>query len=292
MRHVPSWFDFGQHEHHVNDFSLCMHAANERRRYNVTSSLIGWTHTQINPWTSTYYPPMHCLLNADQCTCTPLTQYHGMRIYHSLDCAIDISFSPLCLGCYEAWQMSCLVRYPHSSHRPNRIINVPVQCCWWYWGHSSDNKVDSIKTKRLMLIRCVFEPCYYKSHTNQYVHRCVFRYFWWHHRLPFQKLHFVGGDWHVSKRARSSFGVRVRFIPSHFKQHFFVMCDCVFLRHSHEWWTIQCARFAVIFEMQSLNFAECHWYSHHFFICWRIYAITATSRERYDASKHPSTRLF
>ena len=29
--------------------SLCMRQANERRRYNVTSSLIGWPHTQTNP---------------------------------------------------------------------------------------------------------------------------------------------------------------------------------------------------------------------------------------------------
>ena len=28
---------------------LCMHSANERRRYTVTPSLIGWAHTQNNP---------------------------------------------------------------------------------------------------------------------------------------------------------------------------------------------------------------------------------------------------
>ena len=28
---------------------LCMHPANERRRYDVTSSLIGWAHTQNDP---------------------------------------------------------------------------------------------------------------------------------------------------------------------------------------------------------------------------------------------------
>ena len=28
---------------------LCMHPANGRRRYNVTSSLIGWAHTQNDP---------------------------------------------------------------------------------------------------------------------------------------------------------------------------------------------------------------------------------------------------
>ena len=29
---------------------LCMRLANERRRYNVTSSLIGWAHTQNDRW--------------------------------------------------------------------------------------------------------------------------------------------------------------------------------------------------------------------------------------------------
>ena len=29
---------------------LCMHPANERWRYNVTSSLNGWTHTQNDPY--------------------------------------------------------------------------------------------------------------------------------------------------------------------------------------------------------------------------------------------------
>ena len=28
---------------------LCMRPANERRRYNVTSPLIGWVHTQNDP---------------------------------------------------------------------------------------------------------------------------------------------------------------------------------------------------------------------------------------------------
>ena len=31
---------------------LCMRLANERRRYNVTSSLIGWAHTQNDPRSS------------------------------------------------------------------------------------------------------------------------------------------------------------------------------------------------------------------------------------------------
>ena len=29
---------------------LCMHPANERQHYNITSSLIGWAHAQNDPW--------------------------------------------------------------------------------------------------------------------------------------------------------------------------------------------------------------------------------------------------
>ena len=35
---------------HIIWIILCMRPANERRRYNVTSSLIGWAHTQNDPW--------------------------------------------------------------------------------------------------------------------------------------------------------------------------------------------------------------------------------------------------
>ena len=34
----------------VTEIILCMHPANGRRRYNVTSSLIGWAHTQNDPY--------------------------------------------------------------------------------------------------------------------------------------------------------------------------------------------------------------------------------------------------
>ena len=34
----------------VSGIILCMHSANERRRYIVTSPLIGWVHTQKDPW--------------------------------------------------------------------------------------------------------------------------------------------------------------------------------------------------------------------------------------------------
>ena len=40
---------------HATGIILCMRPANERRRYNVTSSLIGWAHIQNDPWCFTRY---------------------------------------------------------------------------------------------------------------------------------------------------------------------------------------------------------------------------------------------
>ena len=35
---------------------LCMHPVNERWRYNVTESLIGWAHTDDDPWSQHIHP--------------------------------------------------------------------------------------------------------------------------------------------------------------------------------------------------------------------------------------------
>ena len=39
---------------------LCMRPANVGRRYIVTSSLIGWAHTQNDPWKYEIY--LYCLI--------------------------------------------------------------------------------------------------------------------------------------------------------------------------------------------------------------------------------------
>ena len=51
---------------------LCMYPANGRRRYNVTSSLIGWAHTQNYPWTDILY---NCALAKGL---TPISQKFGL----------------------------------------------------------------------------------------------------------------------------------------------------------------------------------------------------------------------
>ena len=49
---------------------LCMGSANERRRYIVTSSLIGWTHIQNDPWI--LFVDLYRLA----ITCTPIDGMH------------------------------------------------------------------------------------------------------------------------------------------------------------------------------------------------------------------------
>ena len=62
---------------------LCMRPGNGRRRYNVTSSLIGWTHTQNNP---RMYQPINDQNN--------VKSWGSYEIYSSIH---DANFKILCL---------------------------------------------------------------------------------------------------------------------------------------------------------------------------------------------------
>ena len=42
-----------------------MRPANERRHYIVTSSLIGWVHTQNDPWGAVYASACVCVVNTN-----------------------------------------------------------------------------------------------------------------------------------------------------------------------------------------------------------------------------------
>ena len=45
---IRCWFI--ELKHILSGIILCMRPANERRRYDVTSSFIGWAHSQNDPW--------------------------------------------------------------------------------------------------------------------------------------------------------------------------------------------------------------------------------------------------
>ena len=48
---------------------LGMGSANKRRRYNVTSSLIGWVHTQNDPWISSFVNTLYFQNHQNTATC-------------------------------------------------------------------------------------------------------------------------------------------------------------------------------------------------------------------------------
>ena len=53
---------------------LCMHPANERWRYNVTSSLIGWAHAQNEPCIL-YWVIIDCIMNIIDCAAEKAAVY-------------------------------------------------------------------------------------------------------------------------------------------------------------------------------------------------------------------------
>ena len=54
--------------------SLCMRPANKKQRYNATSSLIGWTHSQNDPHASMHHTkPHHGHGSIKSATCNPST---------------------------------------------------------------------------------------------------------------------------------------------------------------------------------------------------------------------------
>ena len=56
-RTPPCWFTISTYATLVSkQGSLSMRQANEKRRYSVTSSLIGWSHTQTGPWVISSLP--------------------------------------------------------------------------------------------------------------------------------------------------------------------------------------------------------------------------------------------
>ena len=61
--------------------SFCVHPANERRRYNVTSSLIGWAHTQHDPCRGIYKNALEegCMLGVKFITLVDQTHVPGLN---------------------------------------------------------------------------------------------------------------------------------------------------------------------------------------------------------------------
>ena len=74
---------------------LCMHQTNERRGHNITSSLISWAHTQIDPW-------ICCETGRERLTGWPLFKK---------SCASDILCTLFCQACIH------MVISPHFTQQ-------------------------------------------------------------------------------------------------------------------------------------------------------------------------------
>ena len=77
--HLYCWHNLAiPSSHHNPGIILCMCPANERRRYIVTSSLIGWAHTQNDPCNGPHFNPLPATVTVDPGSMIPLlgrTQY-------------------------------------------------------------------------------------------------------------------------------------------------------------------------------------------------------------------------
>ena len=121
---------------HISGIVLCMGSANERRRYIVTSSLIGWAHTQNDPGEYMYSSTLFAL------SISPPWWRHQMETF-------------------SAWLTICaensLVRGEFPAQRPvTRSFDVFFDLCpnkrlskqswgWWFetpsrrlWRHCND----------------------------------------------------------------------------------------------------------------------------------------------------------
>ena len=102
----------------ISGIILCMRPANERRRYIVTSSLIGWAHTQNDP-------------------CDIKNPYTGKTVFLYWDCSLEIK------ACLDSWCNLCRHRMLSSwqppvppcsddKHRSNIRVSVftDFSSCW------------------------------------------------------------------------------------------------------------------------------------------------------------------
>ena len=83
---------------------LCVHPANERCRYTVTASLIGWVHTQNDPcilyFQEKNHNPMKLTVLRNSCTylCRPYDAARQQCItWQKCNCFIEMTFSGMCL---------------------------------------------------------------------------------------------------------------------------------------------------------------------------------------------------
>ena len=103
---------------------LCMHPANERRRYNVTSSLTGWVHAQNDPWNC--QPIIHCdalsrcLRNARMVRWWECQQMLSPTAIKFLTCAEHLSPPATC---QRSLEQPCIEKYEMAGEQASVKMN-------------------------------------------------------------------------------------------------------------------------------------------------------------------------
>ena len=99
----------------VTGIILCMGPANERRRYNVTSSLIGWVHSQNHPWVTVFHN------SKEQKNITVLVElYEINNLYHSKNSLVLVNIF-----------QNIYNRHTIAQPQVNAIVNtIHIQDCF------------------------------------------------------------------------------------------------------------------------------------------------------------------
>ena len=150
---------------------LCMHATNERRCYNVMSSLIGWAHTQNDPWYQ-FYLLVFCSSSGCGFNSRPSLEFSPgapLHKYRLSDIGTQLQYIPR--NMHTVFALLCFVVvihwliFPYPSgllhwHCGNlTIAPVPAKQPWWIWINTSCEFImnDCITTTK----QSTTKPCAY-----------------------------------------------------------------------------------------------------------------------------------
>ena len=133
------------HQAQENFFRECMCPANERRRYIVTSSLIGWVHTQTSWWFLSLssnrigiYSVFHQICRFFCCSLTCCS--YILSVHNGYMWCICPYFSGLphwhrgSQSKCQPWiiwiKPTCIL--PHQNNLPNHFANIILEMCCMY----------------------------------------------------------------------------------------------------------------------------------------------------------------
>ena len=121
---------------------LCMRSANERRCYMVTSSLIGWAHTQNDHWLHHSLNSLICNLPPPSNKCTEVlftcSNYVVWQLAHFPDCQFITVMPQEWQSISNDWQLDCLCLTACSCLQQNKLPKLCITGPLWgesisYW---------------------------------------------------------------------------------------------------------------------------------------------------------------